>query len=156
MNELIWRKANENDLDQILKTQALPENCAFIMENSKSDYEGFIANEAFDFMIFQNPTSQKEIGFCLLNREDLETMELKRLIIYQKGMGFGSLALEQICTYGFEELSVSKIWLDVFSNNLAAIRLYEKMKFIKVIAKTQILLHQGVRKELIVMELCRK
>ena len=43
--------------------------------------------------------------------------------------GFGTKALEFILDYGFNELKLHKIWLDVHAENLPAIKLYQKFGF---------------------------
>jgi RimJ/RimL family protein N-acetyltransferase len=43
--------------------------------------------------------------------------------------GFGTDALEAICDFGFGELRLERIWLDVFTENARARRSYEKAGF---------------------------
>ena len=46
-----------------------------------------------------------------------------------RGVGLGSTALDLACRYGFESLSLNRIWLRVFATNGRAIRAYEKVGF---------------------------
>ncbi len=45
------------------------------------------------------------------------------------GCGYGTIACKLMCQYGFETLKLHKIFLRVFTNNLRAIRSYEKAGF---------------------------
>jgi RimJ/RimL family protein N-acetyltransferase len=44
--------------------------------------------------------------------------------------GYGTEAVRLVCRYGFEELNLNRIGLSVFSNNLRAIRCYQKAGFV--------------------------
>jgi ribosomal-protein-alanine N-acetyltransferase len=46
------------------------------------------------------------------------------------GMGFGREATEMVIKYSFEELNIRKITLGVVEDNLAAVKLYEKIGFV--------------------------
>lgn len=46
------------------------------------------------------------------------------------GRGVGMEACQLMINYGFNSQRLSKIWLAVFGNNLAALRLYQKLGFI--------------------------
>lgn len=46
-----------------------------------------------------------------------------------RGRGHGSDALAAICDFGFGELRLERIWLDVFTDNAPAKRSYEKAGF---------------------------
>jgi len=47
------------------------------------------------------------------------------------GKGFGSLALKELLSYGFNQVNLHKIWGKVFDYNKGAIALYEKLGFVK-------------------------
>jgi RimJ/RimL family protein N-acetyltransferase len=46
-----------------------------------------------------------------------------------RSKGYGYAAMRQLLCYAFNDLGLKKIWLDVLSDNAAAIRLYEKCGF---------------------------
>lgn len=46
-----------------------------------------------------------------------------------RGRGYGTDALAALCDFGFGELRLERIWLDVFTDNARAIRSYEKAGF---------------------------
>ena len=50
--------------------------------------------------------------------------------VAHQNKGFGTEAVQLVCRYGFEELNLNRIGLSVFSNNLRAIRCYQKAGFV--------------------------
>ena len=46
-----------------------------------------------------------------------------------RGRGFGSEATSMVVNYAFDTLNLSRVWLHVFQNNKAGIRVYEKVGF---------------------------
>lgn len=65
-----------------------------------------------------------------LSRAD-KSIELRRIVIEQKGCGFGRESLKLIIKYCFEQLEAQTLWLDVYSDNARAIHLYESLGFLK-------------------------
>ena len=47
------------------------------------------------------------------------------------GKGYGSEAVQLLCTFGFLDLNLNRIYLHVFADNTRAIRVYEKCGFVK-------------------------
>ncbi len=74
------------------------------------------------------------IGHCELGNIDLRnrTATFCRLLIGEKtlrGKGFGQEAVVETLRYGFEELGLHRIELNVFAFNKGAIALYKKIGF---------------------------
>ena len=55
--------------------------------------------------------------------------ELKRLVITEKGKGYGQQAIKQIKRLVFRELGFHRLWLDVRDHNNKAIKIYEEQGF---------------------------
>ena len=47
-----------------------------------------------------------------------------------RGMGYGSDALDALIDFGFEELRLERVWLDVYERNPGARRMYERVGFV--------------------------
>lgn len=74
-----------------------------------------------------------------------------------RGKGIGTKSTKLILQYGFCELGLHKIYLRVFSNNLQAIKAYEKAGFIySGTAKDDILLPNGKYQDIIFMSIINK
>jgi RimJ/RimL family protein N-acetyltransferase len=62
-----------------------------------------------------------------------------------RGKGYGQEALRLILGYGFRELNLYRIGLNVFSYNDAAIRAYEKVGFVREGTRRSSILRDGER-----------
>jgi RimJ/RimL family protein N-acetyltransferase len=71
------------------------------------------------------------------------------------GRGYGTDALTLLLNYGFNELSLHRIGLNVISNNVRAIALYEKLGFVREGAQREVVLRDGERYDLIYYGLLR-
>lgn len=68
----------------------------------------------------------KIVGFMILNlEEDKKSVEFRRIVINEKGKGFGIMAINYLDYIVKEEYLRNRIWLDVFANNKRAIHIYE-------------------------------
>ena len=47
----------------------------------------------------------------------------------ERGRGAGTQAVKQLVRFGFQDLNLHRIWLQVFSDNVRAVRVYEKLGF---------------------------
>ncbi len=78
---------------------------------------------------------KKLIGTCGLFEIDYPNRKAElRIKIGEKdewGKGYGLQAVEELLKYGFNTLNLNRIWLKVLSDNIAAVRIYEKAGFIK-------------------------
>lgn len=66
-------------------------------------------------------------GLASVNRN----IELKRLAVSEPGRGVGRAALRQIIDAAFGEWNAHRLWLDVFTDNLRARRVYQALGFIE-------------------------
>jgi RimJ/RimL family protein N-acetyltransferase len=57
-------------------------------------------------------------------------VEFKRIVIKEKGNGFGRAAVRFIKKYVFEELGFNRLWLEVLENNERAYQLYKSEGFV--------------------------
>ncbi len=107
---------------------------------SESEHENWFnkitprRNDLVFFMI-EAREERKVIGSCqLFNIHPVfRNAELQIRIGDEKfhGQGFGSEAVRQLVEFGFKDLNLHRIYLNVFSDNHRAIRAYEKCGFIK-------------------------
>lgn len=71
------------------------------------------------------------VGTCQLLLEEGEAAELRIRIGVPdaQGRGIGTWAVRALVTRGFDELGLTRIWLQVFDVNVRAIRAYERVGF---------------------------
>jgi len=72
------------------------------------------------------------------------------------GRGYGTEATRLCVKFGFEELNLNRIQLDVFSHNPAARRVYEKAGFVPEGCRRQALFRHGVYRDVHVYAILRE
>jgi RimJ/RimL family protein N-acetyltransferase len=88
-----------------------------------------------DVTIFAIRTLPEErlIGSCQLRNIDPvhRNAELQIRIgeVDERGVGYGTHAVRQLLHFGFQDLNLRRVYLNVFAHNAAAIRTYEKAGF---------------------------
>lgn len=90
----------------------------------------------FIFIILSEDLKNEPVGQISLYNIDMDTSEGEygRVIIGQnkaKRRGFARNATDLILSWGFDDLKLKRIYLEVFSRNTAAINLYLKCGFRK-------------------------
>ena len=87
-----------------------------------------------EFMIIKKEDNKK-IGTIGLNKIDRKNQKAEYGILIgekdEQGQGYAKEATLAILNYGFKKLNLHKIYLEVFCDNMNAIRLYKKMGFIE-------------------------
>lgn len=70
-------------------------------------------------------------GFIILAglQNPHHSLELRRIIIGQKGKGYGKQSINLVIDYCFSELKFHRLWLDAFVENNSAIKLYQSLGF---------------------------
>ncbi|MGE7781585.1 GNAT family N-acetyltransferase [Peribacillus sp. NPDC097264] len=87
----------------------------------------------------------KKAGF----RISMNTIELT-------GKGYGTEAIRLVLAFVFEELSLNRLQLEVFSHNLRGIRAYEKVGFIKEGILRESLYFKGKYSDEIIMAILKR
>lgn len=121
----------KKDIPQFVNLEK--ENIQFVQSNSMEDHIALLGDsDCMHLSIFKLP-SITLVGYMMLfglNRAD-KSIELRRIVIDQKGLGFGRESLKLIVIYCFEQLHAQTLWLDVYADNDRAIYLYESLGFKK-------------------------
>lgn len=123
--------------DRLLIYKSTPGDIPCIVELEKKNHQ-FVGVYTADFhqTLIVDPDCL-HLKFCVPGQEDLmgyallfglefskRSIELRRIVIRDKGKGFGREALRLIHQYCFRQLSARSIWLDVFEDNERAQHLY--------------------------------
>jgi RimJ/RimL family protein N-acetyltransferase len=69
--------------------------------------------------------------------------------------GYGTKAMQLILKHGFETLNLNRIMLDVFADNLGAIRAYEKCGFVHEGRKREAAYKNGIYVDILIMGILR-
>lgn len=127
------RETTENDLEDVVRMENANDTEQFIAPYS-SDEHLQIANhpEALHLLAIKKET-EKPVGFFIINLVDRKhhSLEVRRLVIDDKGKGSGQEMINWVLKWCFEELKYRRIWFDVFCDNKRALRLYDFYGFVK-------------------------
>jgi len=68
-------------------------------------------------------------GFMILATDVADSVELRWIVIAEKGQGLGQKALHQLEDYCTQTLGCPRIWLDVFESNTRGQYIYQKLGY---------------------------
>lgn len=107
-----------------------PENQLFVGQWTTDQYRHALTDPNYQCFVFM--VDNKPVGHCILY--DLENPDnavlLKRIIVREKGKGYGRAALGEIASYVFTVLKANRLWLDVRAFNTRAETLYQSVGFV--------------------------
>ena len=133
VGRIVVRPTTEADLDWVIATEALPENAFGIIPWTRDQHRAVIAGrDGLHSMIEARPDG-RVVGFLILRGLDGpdRAIELKRIVVSEKGNGFGREGLQAAKELAFERLGAHRLWLDVFTDHERAQSLYESDGFVR-------------------------
>lgn len=150
-----WR----NDVEVMRTTSPMME--VYSMEDTRSFVEHVILNSngSKSFMVVDHDT-RRTIGITSLINMDYKNRNSECIIdIGEKefwGKGYGKEALKLLLDYAFLELNLHRVSLRVFSFNVKAIKLYDKIGFKPEGISRQALFREGTWHDIIHMGLLQE
>lgn len=106
------------------------DNRRFVSQWTPDQYRHALADPNYQCFVFM--ATDKPVGHCILY--DLQNPDnavlLKRIIVREKGQGYGRAALYQIADYVFAVLKANRLWLDVRAFNTRAETIYQSFGFV--------------------------
>lgn len=132
-DRIIFCNTQSQDLDEIIEMELErdEQNRIYVYSWSKDKHIEVINSEKWMHMTIRNRVSNEIIGFVLLDGlgSEHETIELTRIVIKDKGKGYGRESLRLVKDLCFKKLGCHRLWLDAFTYNTWAISLYESEGF---------------------------
>jgi RimJ/RimL family protein N-acetyltransferase len=106
------------------------------------------------------PLSYRDVGLTVVDRETatpigtaglIDAMpEHRRAMAFlaigdaaYRGRGYGTDTLRAVCRFGFDTMNLAKIELEVLVDNVAAVRLYERLGFVREVHRRRALWIDG-------------
>ncbi|MDF2841274.1 MAG: family N-acetyltransferase [Clostridia bacterium] len=131
LDNLSIRKTTEADLDFVIAAENAEENAPHVVQWSREQHIAAFHNEDILHVILE--ADGRAVGYTILagRREANRAIELRRIVIVEKGRGFGKAAIRLFKKLAFEELNAHRLWLDVREYNKKARELYLKMGFVE-------------------------
>jgi len=129
--EIELRKTTENDLQYVLSAEGDEENRRFITVWSEEMHRDVLDNADIEHLIIELKPNKQPVGFVILAglQSEHRTIEFMRIVITEKGKGYGRAAVHAIKRHAFETLAAHRLWLDVKEQNMRARVLYENEGF---------------------------
>lgn len=131
--DLIFYLSKVEDLDKIIEMESNRENSRFVYNWNKEKHIEVINSKTWMHISIRKKDCKSLIGYILLDgiNSEHETIELTRIVISEKGKGYGKQSIRVIKELCFEKLGCHRLWLDVFDYNSRAIALYKSEGFIQ-------------------------
>ena len=125
------RDTDPADLDLICAMENEQENVRFIIPYNRERHQEVIDSREEEHVSVWNKETRELTGFLILagiGNSNL-SLEFRRMVIQNKGRGYGRQCLQLIKEYCFNAIHFHRLWLDVFEDNDRAIRLYQSEGF---------------------------
>jgi diamine N-acetyltransferase len=126
------RPTMSSDLDYVVSLEEAGENAPYITPWERTQHEAAIRFPDFRHFIVEAGPELNAVGFLILIgcRSQQQSLELKRMVINDKGAGFGRAALRVAKKVAFDDLGAHRFWLDVKKRNTRAKALYDSEGFV--------------------------
>lgn len=123
---LLITPAVESEIETIIEMESHKDNRDFIWIGTYEEHKAEIEDKNHLLLVFKRKEDLAIIGYALIRLDyKSEIFELRRIVISEKGKGFGKEAMLAILKYAFEETNTNRFWLDVYPDNTIGINLYE-------------------------------
>lgn len=132
-NLVILRSTQQDDLDFVYNTEHQPDNAQYVGQWTKEEHMNVLSQKDIMHLIVEDAKTQKPVGYAIIAglENPSRSVELRRIVISEKGKGFGREALRLIKKLAFEGLKVHRLWLDVRYKNDRAQGLYMSEDFVR-------------------------
>lgn len=125
------RRTTEPDLPYVLSAQSADDNSRFITLWPEALHRAALTDSGVEHLIVESAPSSRPVGFVILRglKDEARSLELKRIVVTDKGSGYGRAAVRAIKQRAFGALLAHRLWLDVKAHNARARAVYEKEGF---------------------------
>jgi len=123
---LALRETVVTDLPYVLAAERDPENRPYILPWTEQQHREALDDPDMAHLVINSLEDGQPIGFVILigltNPHD--HLCLQRIVVTEKGKGYGREALRLCKRYAFEQTTAHRFWLDVKVQNMRAYQLY--------------------------------
>ena len=125
------RRTTEHDLRYVLLAEGDDESRRFIAVWPEEQHRAALDDMNIEHLIIASKPHSPPIGFVILAglQGEHRSIEFMRIVVTEKGHGYGRAAVRAIKRHAFETLSAHRLWLDVKEHNTRARAVYEKEGF---------------------------
>ncbi len=129
--EIELRRTTENDLPYVLSAEGDADNSRFVATWPEEQHRAALSDANIEHLIIASKPHNQRIGFAILAglKGGNRSIEFMRIVVTDKGKGYGRAAVSAIKRHAFGALSAHRLWLDVKEQNTRARAVYEKEGF---------------------------
>jgi RimJ/RimL family protein N-acetyltransferase len=126
------RPTQITDLDFVLEAEQNNENSPYVGQWTRQEHASALHEPDLAHLIIET-ADKKPVGYTILAGlcSPGRAIEFRRIVITEKGQGFGRQAVQLIKKFAFEEQRAHRLWLDVRDHNLLAQQLYASEGFVR-------------------------
>lgn len=151
------RAASASDLDAIMAIERAPGFERWVGRSSAEEHRAMMDDANTAYLVGE--AGGKTVAFAILRNlgDPHGNRYLKRVAVARPDQGVGGAFLEQVVDWAFDCVAAHRLWLDCFSYNARAQRVYEKLGFTRDgVLREAYLGADGVRRDLTMMALTRQ
>jgi len=147
----------EQDLEFVISAESNNENIDFVNQWSKIEHLESLTDEDVLHLVVKN-TQNKLVGYVIIRglMNPNESIELMRIVVTEKGKGYGTEILKLVKKWCFEIQDAHRLWLDVVEYNLRAQSLYKSQKFVCEGILRECDKYEGTYYSLIIMSILKR
>jgi RimJ/RimL family protein N-acetyltransferase len=155
-SNLTLRAAATGDLDAIMAIERTPGFGRWVGHSSAEQHRAMIDDANYVYLVGE--ADGEVVAFAILR--DLDDPHgnryLKRVAVARPDEGVGGAFLARVVDWAFDRAGAHRFWLDCFSHNARAQRVYEKLGFTRDgVLREAYVGADGVRRDLTMMALTR-
>jgi RimJ/RimL family protein N-acetyltransferase len=126
------RPTTPADLDWVFAAERHPDNAPFVTQWTRQQHAATLDHPDTRHLIVETIADGRAVGYVILAglSDPRQGVELRRIVVTDKGRGYGRDTLRRIKTMALDDLRTRRLWLDVRANNPRAKRLYEAEGFV--------------------------
>ncbi len=149
------KNTRESDLDLVFEWEHQPDNAQYVGQWTREQHRDSLSQEDILHLSIQERSTSKLIGYVILAgiTNPNHNIEFRRIVISDKGYGYGRETLKLIKKIAFEQLDAHRLWLDVRYKNQKAQRLYKSEGFAEEGILRECILYHDSYESLIVMSI---
>ena len=153
---LTLRAASAGDLDAIMAIERTPGFERWVWRSSAEEHRAMMADANTAYLVGE--AGGEVVAFAILRdlNDPHGNLYLKRVAVARPDHGVGGASLERVVDSAFDRVGAHRFWLDCFSHNARAQRVYEKLGFTRDgVLREAYVGADGVRRDLTMMALTR-
>lgn len=154
---IIIRNTQEQDLDFVYNTEHESENAQYVGQWEIEQHISALSQRDILHLTVEDVKAHNRMGYVIIAglENPNNSIELKRIVISEKGKGFGRETLKLVKRVAFNQLKAHRLWLDVRYNNHRAQSLYKSERFFEEGVLRDCIFYNGEYESLIVMSILK-